>query len=58
MKDEIHSKNPSDKISDTAPEYPAHYDISKDETAAGKADARREAYECDGKQDSKAMPDL
>lgn len=48
-----------DSISDEKIPYPAHYDISKDETAAGKADARREAYGDDcGKQDKKAMPDL
>lgn len=57
MKDEVHSKNPKDTL-DESMTYPKHYDISEDETAAGKAEARKDAYDCGGKQDSKAMPDL
>jgi hypothetical protein len=39
--------------------YPKHYDISREETMAGKAEMRRDAYEGDTcKQDDKYMPDL
>lgn len=55
MKDGLEPKSHLDK---EVP-YPKHYDISKDETAAGKADARREAYSNDScEQDFKAMPDM
>lgn len=58
MRDEVHSKNPKDTLEENMP-YPKHYDISKDETQVGKADARREAYEGDcEKQDYSAMPDM
>ena len=49
---------PKSHLEEKAPEYP-HYEISREETAAGKAEMRRDAYEGETcKQDDKYMPDL
>lgn len=58
MENEIHDKHMGKSHLEESVPYPAHYDITREETQAGKAEMREKAYSGDTCKQDDSMPTL